>query len=257
MAVVRANSASGLPARHAAPIPTGSPRSAPGHSPRILVVAKDPVTTERIAGVLRDAGFEVMTTGTATPVRDVMLDGRSYDLIVMDTDLPGAQGFAVLETLRKWGVETPVLLVTPEHDVAETIRGLDLGADDVAAKTCGADELKARVNALLRRFAAPPAHQLHVGDLRFDPESRQVNRGSCVVTLTGREARLLEYLMRNEGRVVTKTMVLDHVWGLGFEGESNLVEVYMSYLRRKIDGDHKSRLLHTIRNIGYMLSAED
>ena len=175
----------------------------------------------------------------------------------MDTELPGAQGFAVLETLRKWGVETPVLLVTPEHDVAETIRGLDLGADDVAAKTCGADELKARVNALLRRFAAPPAHQLHVGDLRFDPEGRQVTRGSRVVTLTGREARLLEYLMRNEGRVVTKTMVLDHVWGLGFEGESNLVEVYMSYLRRKIDGDHKSRLLHTIRNIGYMLSAED
>jgi len=257
MAVVRANNASGLPARHAAPIPTGSPRSAAGHSARILVVAKDPVTTERIAGFLRAVAFEVVTTGTATPVRDVMLDGRSYDLSVMDTELPGAQGFAVLETLRKWGVQTPVLLVTPEHDVAETIRGLDLGADDVAAKTCGADELKARVGALLRRFAAPPAHQLHAGDLRFDPASRQVTRGSCVVTLTGREARLLEYLMRNEGRVVTKTMVLDHVWGLGFEGESNLVEVYMSYLRRKIDGDHKSRLLHTIRNIGYMLSAED
>ena len=256
MAVVRANNASGLSARHAAPIPTGCPRGVAGHSSRILVVAKDPVTTERLAGVLRDAAFEVVTTGTATPVRDVMLDGRSYDLIVMDTELPGAQGFAVLETLRKWGVQTPVLLVTPEHDVAETIRGLDLGADDVAAKTCGADELKARVGALLRRFAGPPAHQLHVGDLRFDPESRQVARGARVVTLTGREARLLEYLMRNEGRVVTKTMVLDHVWGLGFEGESNLVEVYMSYLRRKVDGDHKS-LLHTIRNIGYMLSAED
>ncbi|HEY7542959.1 MAG TPA: response regulator transcription factor [Methylomirabilota bacterium] len=256
MAVVRANNASALPARHAAAIATAYPRHAAGHPPRILVVAKDPVTTERIAGVLRGAAFEVVT-GTATPVRDVMLDGRSHDLIVMDTDLPGAQGFAVLETLRKWDVQTPVLLVTPEHDVAGTIRGLDLGADDVAAKTCGADELRARVGALLRRVAAPPPHQLHAGDLRFDPESRQVTRGSRAVTLTGREARLLEYLMRNEGRVVTKTMVLDHVWGLGFEGESNLVEVYMSYLRRKIDGGHKSRLLHTIRNIGYMLSAED
>ena len=257
MAVVRANNSTGLAARHAATMAAGAPRGAVGQAPRILVVAEDPVITARIAGVLREARFEVVTTGNATPVRDAMLDGPSYDLIVMDTELPGAQGFAVLEALRKWGVETPVLLVTPIHDVADTIHGLDLGADDVAVKTCAADELKARVGALLRRFAAPPAHQLTVGDLRFDPTSRQVTRGTRVVALTGREARLLEYLMRNEGRVVTRTMVLDHVWGLGFEGESNLVEVYMSYLRRKIDGDRKPRLLHTIRNIGYMLSAEE
>ena len=257
MAVVRANNPTGLAPRHAASMAAGAPRGAVGQAPRILVVAEDPVVTARIAGVLRESRFEVVTTGNATPVRDAMLDGPSYDLIVMDTELPGAQGFAVLEALRKWGVETPVLLVTPAHDVADTIHGLDLGADDVAVKTCAADELKARVGALLRRFAAPPAHQLTVGDLRFDPTSRQVTRGARVVALTGREARLLEYLMRNEGRVVTRTMVLDHVWGLGFEGESNLVEVYMSYLRRKIDGDRKPRLLHTIRNIGYMLSAEE
>lgn len=241
MAVVRANPA----------------RSVGGQTPRILVVAEDPGITARLAGVLRDARFEVVTTSNATPVRDVILDGRSYDLIVMDTDLPGAQGFAVLETLRKWDVQTPVLLVTTGHAVADTIHGLDLGADDVAAKTCTADELRARVGALLRRFAAPRVHELHVGDLRFDPDSRQVTRGNRVIALTGRESRLLEYLMRNEGRVVTRTMVLDHVWGLGFEGDSNLVEVYMSYLRRKIDGDRKPRLLHTIRNIGYMLSADE
>ena len=221
------------------------------------MVAHDSVATARIAGILRGARFEVVTTDTRTPVRDVMLDGRAFDLIVMDVELPSAQGFAVLEMLRKWDVQTPVLLVTSGHDAAETVHGLDLGADDVAARTCSADELKARVGALLRRLDAPPAHELVVGDLRFDPESRQAARGDHVVVLTGREARLLEYLMRNEGRVVTRTMVLDHVWGLGFEGESNLVEVYMSYLRRKIDDDGKPRLLHTIRSIGYVLSAEE
>jgi len=221
------------------------------------VVAHDSVATARIAGILRAARFEVVTTDTRTPVRDVMLDGRAFDLIVMDVELPSAQGFAVLEMLRKWDVQTPVLLVTSGHDAAETVHGLDLGADDVAARTCSADELKARVGALLRRLDAPPAHELVVGDLRFDPESRRAARGDHVVVLTGREARLLEYLMRNAGRVVTRTMVLDHVWGLGFEGESNLVEVYMSYLRRKIDDDGKPRLLHTIRSIGYVLSAEE
>ena len=221
------------------------------------MVAHDSVATARIAGILRAARFEVVTTDTRTPVRDVMLDGRAFDLIVMDVELPSAQGFAVLEMLRKWDVQTPVLLVTSGHDAAETVHGLDLGADDVAARTCSADELKARVGALLRRLDAPPAHELVVGDLRFDPESRRAARGDHVVVLTGREARLLEYLMRNAGRVVTRTMVLDHVWGLGFEGESNLVEVYMSYLRRKIDDDGKPRLLHTIRSIGYVLSAEE
>ena len=233
----------------------GEPRA--GAAPKILVVAHDSVATARIAGILRGARFEVVTTDPRTPVRDVMLDGRAFDLIVMDVELPGAQGFAVLETLRKWDVQTPVLLVTSGQDVAETVHGLDLGADDVATRTCDSDELKARVGALLRRVAAPPPHKLVVGDLRFDPTSRQAARGDHVVVLTGREARLLEYLMRNEGRVVTRTMVLDHVWGLGFEGDSNLVEVYMSYLRRKIDDDGKPRLLHTIRSIGYVLSAEE
>jgi DNA-binding response OmpR family regulator len=233
----------------------GEPRA--GAAPKILVVAHDSVATARIAGILRGARFEVVTTDPRTPVRDVMLDGRAFDLIVMDVELPGAQEFAVLETLRKWDVQTPVLLVTSGQDVAETVHGLDLGADDVATRTCDSDELKARVGALLRRVAAPPPHKLVVGDLRFDPTSRQAARGDHVVVLTGREARLLEYLMRNEGRVVTRTMVLDHVWGLGFEGDSNLVEVYMSYLRRKIDDDGKPRLLHTIRSIGYVLSAEE
>jgi len=257
MAVARANSSGAVAARDAAPIAAGAWRRAAGAAPRVLVVAEDPAISARATAVLREAGFEVGTASAATPVRDAMLDGKAYELIVMDTDLPGAQGFAVLEALRKWGVETPVLLMTPGHDVADTIRGLDLGADDVASRTCAATELRARVSALLRRLAAPRAPEFRVGDLRFDPESRQATRGGRAITLTGREARLLEYLMRNHGRVVTKTMVLDHVWGLGFEGESNLVEVYMSYLRRKIDGPRQPRLLHTIRSIGYMLSADD
>ena len=244
-------------ARPADTVANGRARSPEAHPPRVLVVAEDAATTTRIAGVLRDAKLEVVTASHTTPVRDALLEGRTHDLIVLDTDLPGAQGFAVLEALRKWGVPTPVLLVTGGHDVDDTIRGLDLGADDVAAKTCADDELKARVGALLRRAGARRSHEFRAGDLRFDPASRRATRGTRVITLTGREACLLEYLIRNEGRVVTRTMVLDHVWGLGFEGQSNLVEVYMSYLRRKIDGDRKPRLLHTIRSIGYMLSVED
>ena len=227
------------------------------HTPRVLVVAEDSATSSRIAGVLREAKFDAVTASHTTPVRDVMLDGRTHDLIVLDTDLPGAQGFAVLEALRKWGVSTPVLLVTAHHDVGDTIRGLDLGADDVAARTCADDELRARVGALLRRVGARGPRELRVGDLRFDPASRRATRAGRAISLTGREACLLEYLIRNEGRVVTRTMVLDHVWGLGFAGQSNLVEVYMSYLRRKIDGEGRPRLLHTIRSIGYMLSADD
>src|SRR5215510_1794149 len=250
MAVARVNSSGAVAARVAAPNATGSGRHPVGAAPRVLIVAKDPAVSARATAVLREAGFEVGTASVATPVRDAMLDGKTYELIVMDTDLPGAQGFAVLEALRKWGVETPVLLMTPGHDAADTIRGLDMGADDVASRTCDAAELRARVGALLRRLAAPRAPEFRVGDLRFDPDSRQATRGGRAITLTGREARLLEYLMRNQGRVVSKTMVLDRVWGLGFDGESNLVEVYMSYLRRKIDDDGKPRLLHTVRSIG-------
>src|SRR5262245_66284284 len=247
MAVARANSSGAVAARDAAPSVTGSGRHPVGPAPRVLVVAEDPAVSARATAVLREAGFEVGTASSATPVRDAMLDGKTYELIVMDTDLPGAQGFAVLEALRKWGVETPVLLMTAGHDAADTIRGLDLGADDVASRTCDAAELRARVGALLRRLAAPRAPEFRVGDLRFDPDSRQATRGGRAIPLTGREARLLEYLMRNHGRVVTKTMVLDHVWGRGVEGESNMAEVNMSYRRRTNDGARPPPLLHTNR----------
>jgi len=217
---------------------------------------QDPALATEIAQPLRGAGYDVVDAGNATPVRDVILDGGAYDLVALDAELPGAQGFAVLKTLRKWGVQTPVLLLTAGDDVAENIHGLDLGADDVTAKRCAADELKARVSALLRRLPVRETSELRVADLTLHPASRRVTRGGRALTLTAREYTLLEYLMRNEDRVLTRTMILDHVWGPGFDRDSNLVEVYMSYLRRKIDGDGKPRLLHTIRGVGYMLSAE-
>jgi DNA-binding response OmpR family regulator len=238
---------------HPGPVPHPAPGAGP---PRILVVADAAAVATAIARALREAGYEVTIASRATPVRDVLLDGGTYDLIALDIGLPAAQGLAVLRTLRAWGVATPVLLVTDGTEVGDTVRGLDLGADDVAARRCTADELKARVAALLRRSRGRPTSVWRVGDLVLDPGRRQAARGGRAITLSPREYTLLEYLMRNPDRVVTRTTILDHVWGLAFARESNLVEVYVSYLRRKIETPGQPRLLHTLRGLGYMLSAE-
>jgi DNA-binding response OmpR family regulator len=221
---------------------------------RILVVAAVSVAAP-IARTLGEAGYEVALASRTMPARDVILDGGTYDLIVLDAGLPAAQGFAMLETLRAWGAPTPVLLATSGGDVADTIRGLDLGADDVAARRCSPDELRARVGALLRRRVRP-SPVLRVGDLELDPGRRHVARGGRAIVLSGRQYALLEYLMRNHGRVLTRTTILDHVWGSGVDHDSNLVEVYISYLRRKVDGGRRPRLLHTVRGVGYMLSED-
>jgi DNA-binding response OmpR family regulator len=232
--------------------------SVPAHRPqraRILVVAADVAVAAPIARTLGEAGYEVTLASRAMPTRDVLLDGGAHDLIVLDAGLPAAQGFAVLETLRVWGVPTPLLLITRAGGIGDTIRGLDLGADDVAARRCSPEELKARVGALLRRCVRPTV-VLRVGDLVLDPVRRHVARGGRVIVLSGRQYALLEYLMRNHGRVLTRTTILDHVWGSGIDHDSNLVEVYVSYLRRKVDGGGRPRLLHTIRGVGYMLSED-
>ena len=180
-----------------------------------------------------------------------------YDAIVLDVMLPGIDGFETLAALRRQGRWTPVLMLTARDAVEDRIAGLDVGADDYLTKPFSFDEFLARVRALLRRGAAATAPILAVTDLTLDPATREVRRGGRRITLTAREYALLEYFLRNPGRVLTRPMLAEHVWGLDFDPESNIVDVYVGYLRRKIDGPGELKLLHTVRGAGYVLRTEE
>ena len=158
--------------------------------------------------------------------------------------------------MREQRIDTPVLFLTARDAVTDRVTGLDLGADDYLTKPFAFDELLARVRALLRRADGRRRPILRVADLALDPASREVTRGGRRITLTVREYALLEYLMRNAGRVLTRPLLAEHVWGLDFDPETNVVDVYVGYLRRKIDGPGEPRLLHTIRGAGYTLRVE-
>jgi DNA-binding response OmpR family regulator len=177
--------------------------------------------------------------------------------VVLDLMLPKRDGFDVLKTLRQRRIQTPVLVLTARDAVADKVAGLDLGADDYLTKPFAFDELLARVRALLRRSAGQHAPVLRLADLTLDPATRTVTRNGRRITLTSREYALLEYFLRNARRVLTRPMIAQHVWGLSFDTESNLIDVYVGYLRRKIDGPGERRLLHTIRGAGYTLSDEE
>jgi DNA-binding response OmpR family regulator len=170
--------------------------------------------------------------------------------------LPKRDGFDVLRTLRERRVQTPVLLLTARDGVADKVAGLDLGADDYLTKPFAFEEFVARVRALLRRSPGRAEPRLQVADLSLDPATRAVTRGGRRIALTAREHALLEYFLRNADRVLTRPMITQHVWGMDFDPESNVVDVYVGYLRRKIDAEGEARLLQTIRGAGYMLSAE-
>jgi DNA-binding response OmpR family regulator len=167
--------------------------------------------------------------------------------------LPRHDGLTVLKRLRARRIETPVLFLTARDTVPDRVAGLDLGADDYLTKPFAFDELLARIRALLRRGHGQRAALLRVADLTLDPATREVTRGARKVELTVREYALLEFLMRNIGRVQTRAMLTEHVWGLSFDSESNVVDVYVGYLRRKVDAPGERRLIHTIRGAGYVL----
>jgi DNA-binding response OmpR family regulator len=188
---------------------------------------------------------------------DLALGAPSWDLIVLDVMLPRRDGLDVLKTLRARGLATPVLMLTARDSVADKVAGLDLGADDYLTKPFAFEEFVARVRALLRRRTDQHAAVLRVADLTLDPVTREAARGKRRITLTAREYSLLDYFMRNLGRVLTRPMIAEHVWGLDFDAESNIIDVYIGYLRRKIDGAGDARLLHTVRGSGYVLRPEE
>ncbi|HEX5475700.1 MAG TPA: response regulator transcription factor [Vicinamibacterales bacterium] len=219
----------------------------------VLVVEDDPTIADFVGKGLREAGFAVERaadgeTGLATAA------GGSFDAIIVDVMLPRLDGLALIDALRARGVRTPVLILSAKRSVDDRVRGLQAGGDDYLTKPFAFTELLARVQALIRRAtgAAEPT-RLIAGDLTMDLLTRTVQRGGRPVELRPREFALLEYLMRNPGKVLSKTMILSHVWGYRFDPNTNVVDVLVSRLRDKIDRPFDTRRLHTVRGVGYVL----
>jgi two-component system, OmpR family, copper resistance phosphate regulon response regulator CusR len=179
-----------------------------------------------------------------------------HDLIILDIRLPKLDGLQVLKALRQEKVMTAVLLLTVRATIEDKVLGLDAGADDYLTKPFAFQELLARVRALLRRRAAADPTVLQVADLRLDPARRTVSRGAERIDLSPREFALLDYLMRHPGRVLTRTMIAEHVWDYDFDTSTNVIDVYINYLRKKIDTGREPKLLHTMRGVGYVLNPE-
>jgi two-component system, OmpR family, copper resistance phosphate regulon response regulator CusR len=223
---------------------------------RILVVEDERKVASFVRQGLQEEGHAVEIAADGAAALELLEEAPAYDLVILDLMLPKRDGFEVLKTLRQQRSQTPVLVLTARDSVSDKVRGLDLGADDYLTKPFAFDEFLARVRALLRRGAGQRAPVFKLDDLSLDPATRQVTRGSRRIILTAREYALLEYFLRNVGRVLTRPMIAQHVWGLDFDTESNIIDVYVGYLRRKIDGEGERRLLHTVRGAGYMLGLE-
>jgi DNA-binding response OmpR family regulator len=224
---------------------------------RILVVEDDRKVARFVRQGLCEEGHAVEIAKDGPEALDFVFTDPTYDLIVLDVMLPGQDGFGVLKALRSRKLAVPVLMLTARDSVADKVAGLDLGADDYLTKPFAFEEFLARVRALLRRRDTERAPVLRLDDLTVDPATRRVARGERRIELTARQYALLEYFLRNVGRVLTRQMIAQHVWGLDFDAESNVIDVYVGYLRRKIALDHERPLLHTVRGAGYVLQAEE
>jgi DNA-binding response OmpR family regulator len=223
---------------------------------RVLVVEDDASIAAFISRGLREAGFAVDVAGSGD---EALLKARvgEYDAAVMDVMLPGKDGLAVISELRRSGLTTPVLVLTARRSVEDRVRGLELGADDYLVKPFAFPELLARVQALIRRSRGTPEDtRLQFADLELDRLSRKVERGGREIELRPREFALLDLLLRNPGRVISKTMILSHVWGYDFDPGSNVVDVLVFRLRDKIDRGHDKPLIHTVRGVGYVLKLD-
>jgi DNA-binding response OmpR family regulator len=223
---------------------------------RILVVEDERKVAAFIRQGLAEEGHAVEVAADGAAALDAVEAGPPFDLVVLDVMLPRRDGLSVLRDLRARRIQSPVLLLTARDGVADKVAGLDAGADDYLVKPFAFEELLARVRALLRRGRVGAEPVLRLADLSLDPATRIVTRGRRRISLTAREYALLEYFLRNAGRVLTRPMITQHVWGLDFDPESNIVDVYVGYLRRKIDADGEPRLVQTVRGAGYSLSLE-
>jgi DNA-binding response OmpR family regulator len=223
---------------------------------RILVVEDEKKVAEFVARGLRAHRFAV----------DVANDGQSgwdmakvcnYDLIILDLMLPGLSGTELLKRIRQHGSKMPILILTAHANTSEKVTHFEAGADDYLTKPFAFEELLVRVKALFRRGAAEPSDVLRVGDLELDRASQEVRRAGKRMELTSKEYSLLEYLCANAGRVLSRTMIIEHVWDESFQGLTNIVDVYVRHLRSKVDDPNPKKLIRTVRGVGYSISDDD
>ena len=222
---------------------------------RLLVVEDEKKVASFIKKGLQEEGYAVDLASDGKTGLTMGLDGV-HDLIILDINLPRMDGLSVLQELRKRKVTTPVLLLTVRAAIEDKVIGLDTGADDYLTKPFAFQELLARVRALLRRRAEAESPLLQVADLTLDPATRFVSRGDEQIELTAKEFALLAYFMRNPGRVLTRTMIAEHVWDYDFDPMTNVIDVYVNYLRKKIEAGGEPKLIHTVRGVGYVMKAE-
>jgi len=222
---------------------------------RILVIEDDPETAGQLADFLTTRGYQI---DLATNGNEGLRLGRSadYAVITVDRMLPGIDGIAIIRRLREAGVTTPALIVSALGEVDDRVRGLRAGGDDYLVKPFAFTELLARVEALARRSASVIKETvLRVGDLELDLISRRANRGGREIELLPREFQMLEYLVRNEGHVVPRAMLLEQVWDLHFDPSTNIIDVYVGRVRRKVDDQQAYPLIHTVRGVGFCVRA--
>jgi two-component system, OmpR family, copper resistance phosphate regulon response regulator CusR len=222
---------------------------------RILIVEDDAALSSFVRKGLEAEHYAVDATTDGERGRAMALE-VDYDLLVLDLNLPGVDGISLLKSLRQRKPSVPVMILTGRSRVEDRVLCLDTGADDYLIKPFSFLELSARARALLRRSHLPSESVLTVRDLRLDRVERRVERSGRRIELTAKEFALLEYLMRNAGRRLTRAMIIEHVWNLTFDSTTNVVDVYINYLRRKVDDGFTPPLIHTVRGVGYQLSPD-
>lgn len=221
---------------------------------KILVIEDDPTVGEFVRRGLEEQRWQTDLVANGIDGERMAL-GQPYDLVILDMRLPGRNGLDVLRTLRARGFERPVLVLTAQDAVDAKVETLRAGADDYVTKPFAFEELLARAEALLRRPRALASPVLRVGDLELDQGTREVRRGEESIELTPKEFSVLEYLMRHAGRVMSRTLITEYAWGYHFDPGTNIVDVVINHLRKKIDASHDKKLITTVRGVGYMIRA--
>ena len=222
---------------------------------RILIVEDEKRIQDFLSRGLESAGYAVDTASDGNSGVD-MVHATEYDLIILDLNLPDIDGLQVLQKIRNRKVSPPVLILSARDAVEDRVKGLELGADDYLVKPFAFVEMLARVRALLRR-GQPTPERLQVGDLVLDCIRRKVTRANENIELAPKEFSILEYMMRNRGRPLSRTMIVEHVWDMDYDGLTNIVDVYIRHLRSKIDDRYPIKMIHTVRGIGYMLDTPE
>ena len=222
----------------------------------VLIVEDDPSVARFLQQATSEAGYAAQVEGDGLRALH-MAQSQTFDLLLLDVMLPGLDGIEVCRRLRAAQVASLILIITARDATEDKVAGLDAGADDYLSKPFKVAELLARMRALLRRGTSPSPTVLQVADLTLDPALRVAQRGGKTIALSATEYSLLEYLMRHPNRVLPRSMILDHVWQYDFGGTDNVLDVYIMYLRNKIDKNHAPRLIHTVRGVGFRMGVDE